>query len=116
MLIKEVILSEDTFADEISDTLKRILIKYTSDDVEEIPTEDVLSLLSKQGYVVSSDYLLTLLNTDEMQGFLSSADKETIIPNTELPADIDTSMEVPVDVGAMAGDQAMQDINTELPQ
>ena len=47
----------------------------------------------------------------------SSVDKDVIKLKGELPADINTDVEDPsVDVGAMAGDQAMQDIKSELPQ
>jgi len=112
MLISEVILKEGYFSDLIV-AVQDLLVRIQVDDKKEIPTEEFKSLLANNGYVVSTDELIQAV---DQSGFASSVDREKIVPKDELPADVETDAEPNVDVGAMAGDQAMQDIKAELPQ
>lgn len=112
MLIKDIILSE-SYSGELIDAVKRLLVQVMSDDVESVPTDEFKSMLAQQGFIVSTEELITAVDAS---GFASSVDKTEIVPKTELPGDMDTDAEPTVDVGAMAGDQAMGDINAELPQ
>lgn len=111
MLIRDII--SEGYTGELLDAVKRLMVSLMSDDIKEIPTKKFTKLLAQQGYILSTEEVIAAV---DRTGFASSVDSETIIPNTELPADVDTSPEATVDVGAMAGDQAMTDINAELPQ
>lgn len=112
MLIRDIILSE-SYSGELIDAVKRLLVQVMSDDIESVKTDSFKSMLAKQGFIVSTDELITAVDAS---GFASSVDKFEIVPKSELPAGMDTEEEPTVDVGAMAGDQAMSDINSELPQ
>ena len=81
--------------------------------MNESPTDKFKSILAQQGFIVSTEELITAVDAS---GFASSVDGTQIVPKSELPADMDTDAEPTVDVGDMAGDQAMSDINAELPQ
>lgn len=112
MLIKDIIVTE-SYGVELLDAVKGLLVAYMSDGVKEIPTDKFKNMLAKQGFIVSTDEVITAVDAS---GFASSVDSVTIVPKSELGANIDTDAEAPVDVGDMAGDQAMSDINAELPQ
>lgn len=112
MLIREVVLSEGYFSELIT-TVQDLLIRAAAKDIKEIPTEKFKQLLAKQGYITTTDELIAAV---DKSGYASSVDKDKIVPNNQLPADMDTEAEPALDVGNMAGNQAMQDINSELPQ
>jgi hypothetical protein len=67
-------------------------------------------VLAKQGYPASVEEIIQAV---DKSGFASSVNKVEIIPNTELGLDKDNN-EPTVDVGGMAGNQAMSDIKSEL--
>ena len=69
--------------------------------------------LTKQGYVVGTEELISAVDAS---GFASSVDSVNIVPKSELPAGMAQDTQDTVDVAAIAGDQAMADINAELPQ
>ena len=106
MLIKDILLSEN-YQEEIVDAVRGLLVSIMSDDIKEIPTEKFKSMLAQQGYVSSTDEIIAAVDAS---GFASSVDAQTIIPASELPADMGTPEEPAVDVADMAGDQAMQDV------
>lgn len=110
MLIREIILSEGYYG-ELMTAVQDLLSRYMAKDIKEINTEKFKSLLAKQGYVTSTDELIQAV---DQSGFASSVDAEKIVPKGELPADMNTDAEQSRDVGAMAGDQAMQDIKADL--
>jgi hypothetical protein len=112
MLIRDIILSE-SYSGELIDAVKRLLVQVMSDEVESVPTDKFKSMLAQQGFIVSTEELITAVDAS---GFASSVDKTEIVPKSELPADMDTDAEPTVDVGAMATDQAMGDVKAELPQ
>lgn len=82
-----------------------------NEDVSEIPTEQFKRLLAKKGFIATTAEIILAVDTS---GFASSVDSDKIVPNNELPADIDTAVDVGPDVSAMAKSQAMKDINSEL--
>lgn len=110
MLIRDIVLSESYYSDLIV-AVQDLLARYMAKDIKEIKTEKFKSLLAKQGYVTTTDELIQAI---DQSGFASSVDAEKIMPKGELPADMDTDAEQTVDVGNMAGDQAMQDIKADL--
>lgn len=110
MLIRDIILSEGYYS-ELIVAVQDLLSRYMAKDIKEIKTEKFKSLLAKQGFVTTTDELIQAV---DKSGFASSVDAEKIIPKGELPADMNTDAEQTRDVGAMAGDQAMQDIKADL--
>jgi hypothetical protein len=112
MLINEVVVKESYFSDLIV-AVQDLLVRLAAEDRGEIPTEEFKNLLAKSGFITTTDEVIQAV---DKSGFASSVDRDKIVPMDELPADIDTDAEPSVDVGAMAGNQAMQDINAELPQ
>ncbi len=110
MLIREIVLSEGYYS-ELIVAVQDLMSRYMSKNIKEINTEKFKSLLAKQGYVTTTDELIQAV---DKSGFASSVDAEKIIPKGELPADTNTDAEQTVDVGNMAGNQAMQDIKAEL--
>ena len=112
MRINEIVLKESDYAEDLVDTVKDILSLAMSKNVKKIKTEKFKSILAKQGYVLSTDELIQAVDAS---GYASSVDSNEIVPASELGADVNTADEVPTDVGAMANDQAMQDINSDLP-
>lgn len=112
MLIREVTLLEyaQKSADsEMDDAIGDLLSSevMTRMDAKSIPTELFQDLLAKQGHLIDID---TLVKKVRDSGFASSADSEKIVPADELSGDVDTDAEPTVDVGKMAGDQALSDI------
>lgn len=110
MFIRDIVLSESYYSDLIV-AVQDLLARYMAKDIKEIKTEKFKSLLAKQGYVTTTDELIQAI---DQSGFASSVDAEKIMPKGELPADMDTDAEQTVDVGNMAGDQAMRDIKADL--
>lgn len=110
MLIREIVL--EGYQADILTAVQDLLTNHMADDAKKIPTEQFQSELSKQGFVTTTDELIKAVNDS---GYASSIDKDFIKPKDQLPGDIDTDEQDPsVDVGKMAGDQAMKDIKAEL--
>jgi len=112
MLINEVVVKESYFSDLIV-AVQDLLVQIAATDVKEIPTETFRQALANEGFIATTAEVIQAV---DQSGFASSVDKEKIVPMDELPATVDTDAEPSVDVGAMAGNQAMSDINSELPQ
>jgi hypothetical protein len=112
MLIREVILTEGYFSELIT-TIQDILVRMAAKDIKEIPTEKFKSLLANQGYITTTD---ELINAVDKSGHASSVDKDKIVPKNQLPDTVDTDAEDTVDVGSLAGGQAIADVKSELPQ
>jgi len=110
MLINEVIIKE-SYAEEIIVAVQDLLSRVMAKDIKEISTDKFRRILAKNGHVISIDELIQAVSRS---GFASSVDSETIVPTSELPADIDTDAEPTVDVGDLAGTQAMSDIKADL--
>lgn len=108
MRLIELILKESYYNDLIV-AVQDLLVRVMNKDIKEISTERFKSLLAKQGYVTTTEELISALNNS---GFVTSVDAEKIIPKGELPDDM--TGDQPADISGMAGDQAMQDIKADL--
>jgi len=104
--------------DELVNAVSDIMSMAMADDIGKIPTATVQDMLRKSGYNVSTDELILAL---DQSGFTSSQDKKIITTKDEIPpevaqSDYDASPdEMPdngVDVGDMAGSQAMKDVKS----
>jgi hypothetical protein len=115
MLISEVTGSENSGAgNELIIAVQDLLSRYIADDEgpEDIPTETFKAELeANTGLVLNTGTLVKAINDS---GYASSVDADTIRANGDLPSDIDTDPEDTVDVGQMAGNQAMKDIKADL--
>lgn len=111
MLINEVIQVKEGYAEEILVAVQDLLTRVMAKEIKKISTDKFRKLLAKNGHVISIDELIQAV---DQSGFASSVNKDEIIPASELPADIDTDAEPTVDVGDLAGSQAMSDIKADL--
>lgn len=114
MLINEVVLKEKNTDYEagLLSKIQDVLTVAMSRDIKKVSTKKFLKILDVNGYTdLTMDQLKLAVNKS---GFANSIDDNVIVPKDELGADIDTEVEPTVDVGAMAGDQAMSDIKAEL--
>lgn len=110
MLIREVVLAEN-YAEELVQAVQDLLSRLMSQDIKKISTERFATMLAKQGYTTSTDELIQAVDAS---GFASSVNDQEIIPASELSGDIDTDPEATVDVGDLAGNQALDDIKADL--
>lgn len=111
MLINEIVNLKEDYHTELLTAVQDLLARIIAKDIAELPTEKFKALLAKQGYVASTDEIIQAVS---QSGFASSVNADKIIPNDHLPDDMKDNEEPPVDVGNIAGDQAMKDINSEL--
>ena len=115
MLVSEVIGSENQgTANELVDAVRDILSIYSADDQGnvDIPTDEFRAEVEAQtGRLVNID---TLLKAVEDSEFAVSFDKNSIRAKGDMSKDVNTDAEQTVDVGKMAGNQAMKDIKAEL--
>jgi len=110
MLINEITVKE-SYVDDLIKMVQDILVLLDSKNVTKISTEKFKGLLAKQGYVVTDQELIQAIT---QSGYAKDVNGNEINIG-ELPDDVSVA-DIPPDVGAMAGSQAMQDINSELPQ
>lgn len=109
MLIRDII-REGYEADLIQKVQDILVMKMDSD--ESLSTNEFKSILSDEGYVATTDEKIKAVNDS---GYASSIDKDIIKLKNQMPANVDTDEKEPsVDVGKMAGDQALSDIKAEL--
>ena len=116
MLINEVISvteKDQSFNTGLLAKVQDIITVAMNRDIKKISTKKLLKILDANGYRdLSMDQLKLVVQTS---GFANSIDDDVIVPKDELGADIDTDVDEPsVDVGNMAGDQALADIKAEL--
>lgn len=115
MLISEVLGSEvDRAGDELILAVQDLLGRYIADTKSpaDIPTDEFRSEI--EANIGRPLDVSTLLVAVDQSGFASSQSKSSIRPADELPGDIDTEVEPSVDVGKMAGNQAMKDIKATI--
>lgn len=108
MRINEII--TESYADDLVTAVQDIMSFVIAKDMKSISTEKFKSLLTKQGYVVSTDELIAAVDAS---GFANSVDAEKIVPTDQM-GDIEAQDEPTVDVGKLAGQQAMRDVKTGL--
>lgn len=90
----------------VQDLLSRIMAR----DIKKISIDRFQSMLAKEGYVTSVEELIQAVDAS---GFASSVNDQEIVPAGELPSDM-TDMDQTVDVGDLAGGQAMKDVKADL--
>lgn len=108
MLIKDI---TESYNDDLLSAVQDLLAVISSKNLKKIKTDKFKNILAKQGYVASTEEIIQAVDTS---GFASSVDNQEIIPNSELSGDIDTDAEPSINVGKMAGNQAMKDIKADL--
>jgi len=108
MLIKDI---TESYNDDLLSAVQDLLAVISSKNLKKIKTDKFKNILAKQGYVASTEEIIQAVDTS---GFASSVDDQEIIPNSELSGDIDTDAEPSVNVGKMAGNQAMKDVKADL--
>ena len=108
MIIADIILREGYY-NELIIAVQDLMVRVINKGLKEISTERFKSLLAKQGYVTTTDELISAVNDS---GFASSVDNNKIVPKPELPDDMNNDQQG-VDVGNMAGNQAMKDIKAD---
>lgn len=109
MRLYELFVKESYYNDLIV-AVQDLLVRVMNKGLKEISTERFKGLLAKQGYVTTDDELIAALNDS---AFVASVDSEKIVPKGELPDDMKDA-DPTVDVGNMAGNQAMKDIKAGL--
>jgi len=109
MLIRDII--TESYQDDLLSAVQDLLAVVSSKDIKKISTEKFKNILAKQGFVASTDEIIQAV---DMSGFASSVNDVEIIPGDELSGDVDTDSEPSVNVGKMAGNQALSDIKSEL--
>ena len=110
MLINEVVVKE-AYREDLLIAVQDLLTYAMKRNIAKISTEKFKSALAKQGYVASTEEIISAV---DMSGFASSVNADEIIPTDQLSGDIDTKQEPTVDVSAMAGSQALKDIKADL--
>jgi len=108
MLIKDI---TESYNDDLLSAVQDLLAVISSKNLKKIKTDKFKNILAKQGYVASTEEIIQAVDSS---GFASSVDDQEIIPNSELSGDIDTDAEPSVNVGKIAGNQAMKDIKADL--
>lgn len=107
MRINEII--KESYADDLIDVVRDLLSVIISKDVKKVSTEKFKSLLAKQGFVVSTDEVITAVDAS---GFARSVNSQEIVPGDEM-GDIEND-DTGVNVDDLAGSQAIKDIKSEL--
>ena len=100
----------ESYEDKLISAVSDLMSIAITNDLKKISMKKFEEVLAKQGYPASVEEIIQAV---DKSGFASSVNKVEIIPNTELGLDKDNN-EPTVDVGGMAGNQAMSDIKSEL--
>ena len=103
-------LLQESYNDELISAVSDLLSIAMAKDIKKISMKKFEEVLAKQGYPASVDEIIQAV---DQSGFASSVNKVEIVPISELGIDVD-DQEPSVDVGGMAGDQAMSDIKSEI--
>lgn len=100
---------QESYDDKLISAVSDLMAIAMTKDIKKISMEKFGEVLAKQGYPASVEEIIQAV---DQSGFASSVNKVEIIPNTELG---DKNIDEPtVDVGDLAGNQAMSDIKSEL--
>jgi cysteinyl-tRNA synthetase len=116
MLITEVVNVTESYESELLLAVQDLMSMAMSKDMKKLSTVKFQAKLKDQGFVASVEEIIQAV---DKSGYANSIDKDVIVPKDEL-ADLtsddpkDEEPEDKVDVGDMAGDQALSDIKAEL--
>lgn len=111
MLINEIVSVKESYVEELLVAVQDLLVRIQAKGLKEISTEKFQALLAKQG--IDAD-IESIINAVDKSGFASSVDSQKIVPSPNIPDDMMGDQEASVDVGAMAGNQAMADVKAGL--
>ena len=100
---------QESYDDDLISRVSDILSIAIASGLKKISMAKFQKTLAKQEFPASIEEIIQAV---DKSGFASSVNKVEIIPNTELGLDKDNN-EPTVDVGGMAGNQAMSDIKSE---
>lgn len=103
-------LLQESYDDELISKVGDLIAIAITTGTKKISTDKFQEVLAKQGFPISIEEIIQAV---DKSGFASSVNKIEIIPNTELGIELNKE-EPTVDVGSMAGDQALSDIKSEL--
>lgn len=109
MLINEIL--KEFYSEGFIEAVQDLLAMAMAKDIKKISTEKFRNALARQGYDVTIDQIIQAVDQSD---FASSVNDTEIIPANQLSGDVDTDSEPSVDVGKMAGNQALSDIKSEL--
>ena len=101
---------QESYDDKLISAVSDLIAIAMTKDIKKISMKKFEQVLAKQGYPASVDEIIQAV---DQSGFASSVNKVEIVPSSELGIDVD-DQEPSVDVGGMAGDQAMSDIKSEI--
>lgn len=112
MLINEVILPENYYS-EMLVAVQDLLSQAMARGIKEINTDKFKHQLSRNGFKVTTSELIQAV---DQSGFASSVDSNSIVPASEMPSDqpMAGDEEPTVDVGDLAGSQAMKDVKSGI--
>lgn len=110
MRIREIILTE-SYIEDLLDTVKDLLSAEIAKENDTISVDNFLKKLANAGYIIDKEELSQAIEQSEY-GTVSGEE----IQVSGMPGDISMSTGEEPDVGAMATDQAVADIGSELPQ
>lgn len=109
MLINEIL--REFYSEGFIEAVQDLLAMAMAKDIKKISTEKFRNALARQGYDVTIDQIIQAVDQSD---YASSVNDTEIIPANQLSGDVDTDSEPSVDVGKMAGNQALSDIKSEL--
>jgi len=109
MLINEIL--KEFYSEGFIEAVQDLLAMAMAKDIKKISTEKFRNALARQGYDVTIDQIIQAVDQSD---YASSVNDTEIIPANQLSGDVDTDSEPSVDVGKMAGNQALSDIKSEL--
>jgi hypothetical protein len=109
MLINEIL--KEFYSEGFIEAVQDLLAMAMAKDIKKISTEKFRNALARQGYDVTIDQIIQAVDQSD---YASSVNDTEIIPANQMSGDVDTDSEPSVDVGKMAGNQALSDIKSEL--
>ena len=109
MLIREIL--TESYDDDLIAVVRDLIVMAMNQDLSSIKMDNFQQALSDQGYDLDPEQIIQAV---DKSGYASSVDDSEIVPKDQLSKDVSTDDEPSVDVGKMAGDQALSDIKAEL--
>ncbi len=109
MLIREIL--TESYDDDLIAVVRDLIVMAMNQDLSSIKMDNFQKALSDQGFDLDPEQIIQAV---DKSGYASSVDDSEIVPKDQLSKDVSTDDEPSVDVGKMAGDQALSDIKAEL--
>lgn len=120
MILINEITEPTAYVDQLVTAVSDLLATSIARDIQRISTERFRHRLAQQGFVTSTEELIQAI---DQSGYASQVTPDEITLSNSLPDDMMTGGDggtpegdPEMDISKMAGDQALNDIKTELPQ